>query len=150
MASVPVVLWVFAATGVVLLAAGAGMLLWTRAYVARWARAEATVVVADAKDDSGNSVPQAKFWHAEFTDRRGLRQSFFLGASMEIPMMGLSAESQKFPQPGSKIPILFDPSNPKRAKRDTFGELWRTPLVVLAVGAAVAIGSAAAIVLGLD
>jgi hypothetical protein len=158
MASVPVVLWVLPVVGVLVLVAGAGMLLWTRVDIARMARAEATVVAEAPKDEAGNKLPDAMrgmFWYAEFTDRRGKRQRFFLGASVEMNLgaLKLADISIKLPPAGSSIPILFDPNNPLRAKRDTFEALWRTPLVVLALGAAVTVvatGFAIAIARGMQ
>lgn len=134
-------IWILLASGVVLLAAGAIAFLMARVFVAKAARAEATVVVTEEELKAPDGTPsgqKAKFWVAEFQDRKGLRQRLRLGESMDFKMgplqMGNPGEEKSLPSAGSRISVLFDPDNPIRVRRDSFGELWRLPVALLAAG----------------
>lgn len=151
MNSMPVFGWVLLALGVAAGAAGAIAFLMTRAFVATAARAEATVVVTeDVLKDKATGAPtdyKAKFWIAEFKDRKGLLQRLQLGESMDVKMAGIQlgqAPDPSLPSAGSKVSVLFDPNNPIKVRRDTFKELWMLPAACLA-GAAVFLALAAAL-----
>jgi hypothetical protein len=138
---VSAVVWILGAAGVVLLAVGAGTLVEARAFVAKAARAEATVVVAEESHTGPDGKPnslKARFWVAVFTDRKGLRQSLALGVEMDAKMgplqLGNPGKGKSLPPHGSKIFVLFDPGNPVRVKQDTFWSLWKVPIAALSLG----------------
>ncbi len=121
--------------GLVLLAVALVSFLMTRAFVAKAARAEATVVGEEKSlkhPDGTPSAASAIFWFAEFEDRKGLRQRLSLGETLKLgpfPILG-----HNFPPAGSRIGVLFNPENPWEARRDSFNETWRTATYFSAVG----------------
>ena len=140
MGSMPVFGWVLLAIGAVLVVGAAASLLTTRAFVSCAARAEATVTITERELKSAEGaqvVAKARFWVAEFQDRKGLRQQMPLGESMEAKLgpldMGMG-DGKSLPAAGTKIGVLFDPRNPLRVRRDSFRELWLLPAGALAAG----------------
>jgi hypothetical protein len=133
--------WIILGGGLMALAAGIGMIVTTRGFVARAARADATVVVTEeALKNSATGEPsgfKAKSWFAEFKDRKGLTQRIHLGAAMDVKLAGMQlgpSEDKSLPPAGSKVAVLFDPANPIKVRRDTFRELWAVPAACIGMG----------------
>ena len=123
------------AGGLILLVVGLYFFSMTRAFVAKAVRAEGTVVGEEKPlepSDGTPSVLNASIWFAEFQDRRGLRQRYFLGSRLKLGPF--PAFGDNVPPAGAKINLLFDPENPVKVRRDEFNRLWGVAIVFCVIG----------------